>query len=157
MSALQIATALASQPWFDGLHDPDKSTALIEPYHDPVGYPTQGYGRLLSTVIFEPLDKYPAITVAQAYADLTQDIARSQRFVRALIDVDLNDNQEAALIDFAFNCGPANLKISTLRKVINRGDLDQAPKQLMRWVFAKGRRLNGLVRRRQAEADLWVV
>lgn len=49
-TALDLAFELATRPGFDCLHDPNTATVLIESYHDPVGYPTIGYGRLLSRI-----------------------------------------------------------------------------------------------------------
>ena len=41
---------------------------------------------------------------------------------------------------------------STLRRLVNRGEHEGVPSELMKWVWAAGRRLPGLVRRRKAEA-----
>jgi len=154
--ALDLAFDLATQPHFDGLHDPDPTTGLIEAYYDPVGLPTQGYGRLLSRTPWEPLSKYPAITVEQAKANLMSDLNRAASGTHKLIQVQLSPQQWAALYDFTFNCGGGNLQASRLRSVINRGDLEAAPEQFMRWVYAKGVKLPGLVRRRKAEVALWL-
>lgn len=154
--AVEIAARLVSRPEFDGLHDPDRSTAVIEPYYDPVGLPTIGYGHLLSRTAWAPLDQFPAISVAQAEALLRADLKKAAGAVMRMVKVRLNANQIAALIDFVFNAGAGNFEISTLRRVINRGDLAAVPTQLMRWVYAKGVRLPGLVKRRKAEAALWV-
>lgn len=154
--AVEIAARLVSRPEFDGLHDPDRSTAVIEPYYDPVGLPTIGYGHLLSRQAWAPLSQFPAITVAQAEALLRSDLMKAAGAVMRMVKVTLNANQIAALIDFVFNAGAGNFEISTLRRVINRGDLASVPAQLMRWVYAKGVRLPGLVKRRKAEAALWV-
>ena len=145
MNSLDIAHKLAAP--FEG--------CILDPYHDPVGYPTIGYGHLLSMRPWADLSQWNSITQQQADDLLIKDLLMKLNGVRRLITVPLNKWQEAALIDFAFNCGTGNLKVSTLRKVINRGDYDQAPKQFMRWVFARGVKLNGLVRRRKAEADVW--
>ena len=154
--AVEIAARLVSRPEFDGLHDPDKRTAVIEPYYDPVGLPTIGYGHLLSRVAWAPLDQFPAITVSQAEALLRSDLMKAAGAVMRMVQVKLNANQIAALIDFVFNAGAGNFEISTLRRVINRGDFAAVPGQLMRWVYAKGIKLPGLVKRRRAEAELWV-
>lgn len=154
--AVEIAARLVSRPEFDGLHDPDKRTALIEPYYDPVGLPTIGYGHLLSRTAWAPLGQFPAITVAQAEALLRSDLMKAAGAVMRMVKVKLNANQIAALIDFVFNAGAGNFEISTVRKVINRGDFDSVPAQLMRWVYAKGVKLPGLVRRRRVEAELWM-
>ena len=154
--AVEIAARLVSRPEFDGLHDPDKRTAVIEPYYDPVGLPTIGYGHLLSRVAWAPLDQFPAVTVSQAEALLRSDLMKAAGAVMRMVQVKLNANQIAALIDFVFNAGAGNFEISTLRRVINRGDFAAVPGQLMRWVYAKGIKLPGLVKRRRAEAELWV-
>jgi lysozyme len=60
----------------------------------------------------------------------------------------------AALTDFAFNCGVGALKASTLRRKVNAGDWDAVPAELMKWVNGGGRRLPGLVRRREAEVAI---
>lgn len=154
--AVEIAAKLVSRPEFDGLHDPDKRTALIEPYYDPIGLPTIGYGHLLSRQAWAQLSQFPAITVAQAEALLKSDLMKAAGAVMRMVKVTLNANQIAALIDFVFNAGAGNFEISTLRRVINRGDFAAVPGQLMRWVYAKGIKLPGLVKRRLAEAELWV-
>ena len=153
--AVEIAAKLVSRPEFDGLHDPDKRTTVIEPYYDPVGLPTIGYGHLLSRKAWAPLDQFPAISVAQAEALLRADLMKAAGAVMRMVKVSLNANQLAALIDFVFNAGSGNFEISTVRKVINRGDFASVPAQLMRWVYAKGVKLPGLVKRRKAEAALW--
>lgn len=145
MNSLQIAHDIAVP--FEG--------CVLTPYHDPVGYPTIGYGHLLSLEPYADLKKWKPITQQEADDLLIKDLLIKRNGVRKLIRVSLNEWQEAALIDFAFNCGTGNLQASTLRKVINRKEFDQAPKQFMRWVFARGVKLNGLVRRRKAEADVW--
>ncbi|CAB4165204.1 COG3772 Phage-related lysozyme (muraminidase) [uncultured Caudovirales phage] len=153
--ALDLAFEIATRPNFDCLHDPNPRTALIEPYHDPVGYPTQGYGRLLSRVEWEDLSKYPAITVEQAKADLVVDLKTAQRGTHRLIKADLQPHQWAALYDFTFNAGAGNLQISAFRAQINRGELADVPQQLLRWVYANHVKWPGLVRRRAAEGRMW--
>jgi len=131
----------------------------LAPYHDSAGFPTIGYGHLLSRQKWADLSQWPAITEDEADALLRQDAARMERAVRRLILVKLSQGQFDALVSFAFNLGAGALQASTLRRVLNRGDYAEAPRQLMRWVFAGGRRLRGLVRRREAEVilgQLWV-
>ncbi|MEP4379649.1 MAG: lysozyme [Alphaproteobacteria bacterium] len=145
--ALEEAALLAED--FEGL--------ILEPYHDPVGYPTIGYGHLLSREPGADLTQWAALPDRDAALELLmKDMLRAAASVDRLIDVPLSVEQEAALIDFAFNCGSGNLMASTLRKVINRGEYADAPAQFRRWVFARGRKLAGLVRRREAEAQLWM-
>ena len=59
-----------------------------------------------------------------------------------------------AITDFSFNLGLGNLRASTLRKRLNEGMVEEARRELRRWVNGGGRRLPGLVLRREAEAAL---
>jgi len=38
---------------------------------------------------------------------------------------------------------------------VNHGEYDEAPRQFRRWVYARGIKLPGLVRRREDEIALW--
>ena len=60
----------------------------------------------------------------------------------------------AALLDFAYNLGAANLKQSTLRRKVNAQDWAEARIQIRRWNRASGKVLRGLTLRREAEAQL---
>lgn len=151
----EIAFALARR--YETLHDPLPATAqLYEPYFDPVGFPTIGYGHLLSREPWSPLDRWTAITEVEADALLERDMARAAEAVLRLIVIPLTDGQFAALTDFTFNVGAGNLQLSTLRRVINREDYQEAPNQFRRWIFARGVKLPGLIRRREDEIGLWL-
>lgn len=153
---LELAQHLATQPGFDNLFDPNPATQLIEPYWDPLGFPTQGYGELLSRIKFEDLAKYPAIPVEEALARLTSSLRRAWGSVRRLCPVSMTAGQAAALTDFAFNCGAGNLQTSALRQAVIRGDFEFAADQFLRWDHAGGRRLAGLTKRRIAERTLFL-
>ena len=60
-----------------------------------------------------------------------------------------------ALGSFAFNLGAGALQRSTLRRKVNREEHDAVPVEFRRWVWAGGRNLKGLIRRREAEAELY--
>lgn len=154
---MKLSTALALRPvpdWMTEWVKPFEGCRL-EPYHDPAGYPTIGHGHLLSREPWADLSRWPAIDQAEADRLLEIDLGRAARSVLRLIRVPLDDGQYGALIDFAYNCGGGNLEVSTLRRVINRGEYHLAPAQFRRWVYSRGVKLPGLVRRRAAEADLF--
>lgn len=69
-----------------------------------------------------------------------------------LISVLLTDGQFNALVSLTFNLGAAALQRSTLRRKVNRGEHETVPAELIKWVWAAGKRLPGLVLRRKAEA-----
>jgi lysozyme len=125
----------------------------LVPYRDPAGYWTVGYGHLVTRDRSDL--QYPAITQEEAEALLTADLTRAARSVDRLCQVPLSEGQRAALIDFAFNLGAGNLQVSTLRKMVNRGDMESAAREFPKWVYAGGMKLPGLVRRRAAEAAIF--
>lgn len=130
----------------------------LNPYHDPVGFPTVGYGHLLSREAWADLSRWKSVTQDEALELLESDMMVAYKSVKRLIKVPLTCGQEAALIDFAFNCGGGNLQISALRMKINRQDYEGAANELngSKWASAKGVRLPGLVRRRKAEKEVFL-
>jgi lysozyme len=96
------------------------------------------------------------ITKQQARDILRADLAKVEAAVESLVKVPLNDNQHAVLVSFAFNVGAGALAGSTLLRKLNSGDYDAVPAELMKWVNANGKRVQGLANRRAAEAGLWV-
>lgn len=122
-------------------------------YICPAGYPTIGYGHLVRE---HELDRYEQdITEQEAEDLLRRDVQVAERAVLRLIDVPLTDGQYDALVSFTFNLGAGALQRSTLRRKVNREQHVEVPKQLMRWVWAGGRKLKGLIRRREAEALIY--
>lgn len=121
-------------------------------YFCPAGYPTIGYGHVV-----KPHEDFSnGITEGQAEGLLRQDAVIAERAVLRLINVPLTDGQFDALVSFAYNLGGGALQRSTLRRKINREEHDEVPEQLMRWVWAGGRKLKGLVRRREAESKIYM-
>lgn len=95
------------------------------------------------------------ITQAEATYILRKDVGIVERAVVRLIYVPLTDGQFDALVSFTFNLGAGALQRSTLRRQVNRGEHESVPAELMKWVWAAGKRLPGLVRRRRAEASAY--
>lgn len=60
-----------------------------------------------------------------------------------------------ALVSFAYNCGVAALNSSTLLKLHKAGEHEGAAQQFGRWNKQKGVVLNGLTKRRAAEAAIY--
>lgn len=145
MDALTLAAALCRR--FEGLH--------LEPYLDPIGIPTIGYGATFYEDGRRVTLKDPAITKERAEALLMWHLRRHfLPEVMALCPGADTPPRIAALLDFTFNLGAGNLRASTLRRRVNAGLWDEVPAQFMRWNKAGGRVLRGLTRRRQAEVDL---
>jgi len=76
--------------------------------------------------------------------------------VEKVVKSDVNPNQFAAIVSFAYNAGVGNLQSSTLLKKVNANPNDPTIKdEFMKWTRAGGKVLNGLVKRRTAESTLY--
>lgn len=127
----------------------------LKAYLDPVGIPTIGYG----TIQYPRGDKVKMgdeITTEQANSYLIHHIETDVTpHLDRLVTTTLNQNQYNALVSFIYNLGVGNFGKSTLLKRLNESKFQDAAQELLRWVYAKGKVLNGLVRRRQAEKALF--
>jgi GH24 family phage-related lysozyme (muramidase) len=122
-------------------------------YVCPGGWPTIGYGR----VVREAERERFASDIGEDEAEdlLRRDVGVAERAVLRLISVPLTDSRFDALVSFTYNLGSGALQRSTLRRRVNREEHAAVPAEFRRWVFAGGRKLKGLVRRREAEARIY--
>lgn len=120
-------------------------------YRCAAGVPTLGFGSTHGITMDSP-----PITEEEGIELLMLDIAKFERAVERLITAPLNQNQFDALVSFSFNLGSGSLQNSTLRRRVNRSEYERAADEFPRWVFAGGRKLKGLVRRRYAERELFL-
>ena len=124
----------------------------LEPYICPGGYLTIGYGHLIN----QDTEEFDTITEKEAEELLKQDVAQFEAIVNGIVDVELNDNQFSALVSWTYNLGGKNLQNSTMLKKINNNQHLEVPSEMLRWIFAGGSALLGLLRRRIEEARLYV-
>jgi lysozyme len=121
-------------------------------YNDVAGFKTIGYGHRL--ILGET---YPnGITLEYGERILAEDIADAEAAIRQLVKVELTQGQFDALVDFVFNLGSHRLAGSTLLRLLNDGDNDEAAHQLLRWDHAGSRELLALKLRRESEYKLWM-
>ena len=120
----------------------------LKAYYCPAGVLTCGWGSTGRDIL-------PNTVWTQEYAD-RRLIRDANAFLHAtrLLCPQLNDSQLAAIADFAYNLGIGRLKASTLKKRLNEGNMELAAKELKKWVYGKGKKLPGLIKRRQAEVEL---
>ena len=118
----------------------------LEAYKDAAGVPTIGYGHTKNVRMGDRITQYWAKEM------LREDIEEAEWQVKEL-NVARTEGQLDALVSFAFNLGIGRLTRSTLLKVIrNGGSKAQITKEFKRWVYADGKQLPGLVKRREWEA-----
>lgn len=147
LAALALPLAIPLVREFEGVR--------LRPYLCPAGVPTIGVGAT----------RYPdGRAVRLSDSPITRELAEQMladwlrrecvpAVLRLCPGAD-TPQRVAALASFVFNLGEAALEGSTLRKRVNAGDWPAARAEMMRWVMAKGQRLPGLIKRREAEAAL---
>ena len=121
----------------------------LESYKDAVGVWTIGYGHTKNVK--------EGMTISKEQADnmLLNELDEYCEYVENAVEVDLEQCQIDALVSWTYNLGPTSLKNSTMLKVLNNKDFEQVPNEIKRWNKAGGQVLQGLVRRREAEALLF--
>jgi lysozyme len=148
MDAFDIAVELCKE--FEGFKH--------KPYICPAGVPTIGYGttRYLDGTPVQMSDL--AITYGKAERLLRNDLVSCYKGMVKYCPSMATEtpNRQAAIMSWVYNLGAGRLKISTMRKRLNEKDWDLAAHELKRWVRGGGRILPGLVRRREAEANLLI-
>jgi len=134
----------------------DEEEVRLEPYLDPVGFPTIGIGHRV-----ESLDVPPLADVAAVRALLAEDLIPRRANALAL-SPGLADEPEirlSAILDFVFNAGATAYATSTLRKRVNEKNWPAAAKEMRRWVYGTDQKtglkvkLGGLVKRRNITAN----
>lgn len=142
---------------------------FLTAYLCPAGVPTIGYG----TIQYPDGSKVrlgDICTIASANKYLQSEIEEKAKAVANMLRYTIvTQPQFDALVSFSYNLGVHALKESTLLKklLVNPNDYSIAHYktiegnpvidscEFLRWVRADGKVLNGLVRRRAAEADLY--
>ncbi|WP_455465891.1 lysozyme [Bartonella sp. B39] len=126
----------------------------LNAYKDAIGVWTIGYGHT-STAGKPFVHEGMIITKEQAENVLCQDLRQFENAVEQAVQVSLTDEQFAALVSFCYNIGTTAFCNSILLKKLNQGEYEAVPAELQKWTKAGGKRLQGLVHRRAAEAGLW--
>ena len=119
-------------------------------YQDIVGVWTIGYG------FTKDVKAGDTMTKAQGEKRLKVELKSYTEDVLNACSLEPTDNQLAAMVVFAFNCGVEGFKKSTLLKAHNKGSFDAASRAFLLWNKAGGKVVPGLTRRRAAEAALYL-
>jgi lysozyme len=143
--ALGLSSALATTGLFVATHE----GLVLGTYVDPVGLITSCFGHT-----GKELKLNQRFTEDQCLATLAKDLEKHDKEMMRYVKVPLSDEEHAAYLSFVYNVGVGNFKSSTLLKNLNTNKRVGACNQLTRWVFAKGKKLRGLVTRREEERKL---
>lgn len=116
-------------------------------YADPIGIPTVCFGQTGSAA--KPGIEY---TRAECDAMLNAEVADTLTALDRCLAVPLEPHQWAALTSLAYNTGTGAICKSTIARMIRAGrPAIEWCEQFPRWVYAGGKVLPGLVKRRAAE------
>lgn len=127
----------------------------LKAYKDPVGIWTIGYGH--TSMAGDPeVKEGMTITKEVAEAILKRDLQKYEKAVDDAVTVELTANQFAACVSLCYNVGPGNFSKSSVVRFINQGRFSDAADAFALWNRAGGKILPGLVKRRAAEAALFV-
>ena len=106
---------------------------------------TIGYGHTAGVTVGQ------VITKEQAENMLKSDLKKYEKYVTDNVKLELTENQFSALVSFTYNCGVGNL-----RTLIKGRTVEQIAEKILLYNKANGKTLNGLVRRRKAERELFL-
>jgi lysozyme len=122
-----------------------------EAYICPAGVLTIGYGHTKGVKAGQ------SITERQAEQFLKEDLADAENVVMKYAGKSaINQNRFDALVSFVFNLGERNFKISTLLKIVRKTPESPCIRaEFEKWIYSNGNAMNGLLRRRKAEAELY--
>ncbi|MBQ7514495.1 MAG: lysozyme [Prevotella sp.] len=122
----------------------------LKSYMCPAGVPTIGWGHTKGVKMGQ------TITEAQAEDLLVEDIAPIERLLNVL-GINFRQEQFDALVSWIFNLGAGNFTNSTLCKRIMQGAADEEiTDQIVKWTYSSGKQLVGLMKRRVAEANMFI-
>lgn len=127
------------------------------PYLCPANVPTIGYGstRYADNTPVKMSDK--PITVVQAEALLLATLAKEyEPAVNRYVRVAINQNQFDALVSFVYNVGIQALRTSTLLRLVNENKFIAASSEFKKWIWANGKKMPGLIIRRERERLLFL-
>ena len=119
-------------------------------YLCPAGVCTIGYGHTKTAKFGQVISQETANQL------LKKDLLQFENAVNSLVHVPLTQNQFDALVSFVFNVGINAFKTSTLKKVLNQGNYQEAGAQFTKWIYGGGKKLPGLVNRRREERKLFL-
>ena len=133
------------------------SSFKSKPYLCPSAIPTTGFGSTYYpdgkkvTLQDKEISEQKAFEILEHIAN--KDFGSN---INKVVKVPLNQNQFDSLVSFSYNIGTKNFNWSTLLKKLNLSDYKGASLEFARWNQSSGKVLNGLVKRRLAEKELFL-
>lgn len=127
----------------------------LKAYKCPANIWTIGIGHT-GLVNGKPITENTTITPLMAETLLAIDLQKFENAINKLVKKPLTQSEFDSLTSFVFNIGIGAFEQSTMLKLLNQGNFELASKQFDRWIYAKGKPLKGLKKRRLAEKTLFL-
>lgn len=127
----------------------------LRAYDDGIGVQTIGIGTIRYPNGVK-VKKGDVITEEQAEQFLRHDLNTFEKVINEVIKVPITQNQYDAIVSLTYNIGATAFSRSTLLKKLNNKDYKGAADQFLVWNKAGGKVMRGLVRRREAERQLFL-
>ncbi|MAZ68785.1 MAG: hypothetical protein CMG49_05410 [Candidatus Marinimicrobia bacterium] len=124
-------------------------------YLCPANRWTIGYGSTWDKQRKPVTKSHPPITEEDGEYLLRQELDHCYYAIDKLVTAEITENMHSALCSFIFNVGSGNFQSSTMRMKLNRGNYEGASAEFPKWRRAGGKILQGLVRRRTMERELF--
>ena len=144
-----LAMAGAGSLAIAGTMIPDLEGVKYAPYYDVAGVLTVCYGHTGPDI--KPGKKY---SDAECRALLQKDLVPFSRSVDRSVKVPASEYQKAALITFSYNVGVTAFEHSAVLRHLNAGNYQAACDGLRQWIYAGGRKWQGLINRREVEREV---
>ena len=136
---------------FEGCPTDDDGNVVS--YRCAANVPTIGFGS--TKYKGQPVQDGMKISMQEAEDLLIHEMDEYEGYINHMVKAELKQCEFDALVAWVFNLGPSNLSSSTLLQKLNNKDWNDVPSQIKRWNKAGGKVLEGLTRRREAEALLF--
>ena len=122
----------------------------LDAYRCPAGVPTIGWGHTKGVKMGQ------RITLAMAEDLLVEDLSPIERLLNGL-KINFRQEQFDALVSWIFNLGAGNFKGSTMyKRILEDAKDEEVTDQLVKWTYSGKQQLPGLMKRRVAEANLFL-
>lgn len=152
---------------YESLHDGDLKQIGLQPKLCPAGIWTQGYGRAMrkkngSFMTSKNTTKAQAEaaatihTIEDAEKALTEDLLEFSAKIMPMIKVPVTDNQFSSCVSLAYNIGHGAFSTSSVLRGINSKNFIKAANSFALWNKGGGKILQGLVKRRESEKQLFL-
>lgn len=128
--------------------------ALNEGYTDNAVIPVKGDVPTVGFGTTQGVRMGDKTTPPRALVRLLSDADEYSRAVKRCAPVPMYQHEFDSTVSFVYNVGPTAFCNSTMAKKFRSGDYTGACNELPKWVYVKGRRVQGLVNRREAERKL---